>query len=70
MLMRPWMGPCAETRDRLSDHLDGELELAKHRRVSRQLRHCRRGACAAAHRFGCLVRAGLLGGVAFAVGRQ
>lgn len=44
VLMRPWVATCAETRERLSDHLDGELDGREQKRVLRHLvrcRHCR-----------------------------
>lgn len=41
-MMRPIIGSCAETRDQLSEHLDGTLAPQRERRVSRHLRFCRR----------------------------
>lgn len=41
-LIRPINGSCEETRDRLSDHLEGSLPPRRDRRVSRHLRYCRR----------------------------
>lgn len=43
-LMRPWIGSCAETEARLSDHLDGDLPPAEERRMRRHLARCRRCA--------------------------
>lgn len=39
--MYPWVATCAETRERLSDHLDGELEGRAATRVRRHLARCR-----------------------------
>lgn len=44
LLMRPWIGSCAETEARLSDHLEGDLPEAEERRVRRHLARCRRCA--------------------------
>jgi predicted anti-sigma-YlaC factor YlaD len=41
-LMRPLIGSCEETREQLSEHLDGSLGAQRERRVSRHLRYCRR----------------------------
>lgn len=41
-LARPINGSCEETRDRLSDHLEGTLPPRRERRVRRHLRYCRR----------------------------
>lgn len=41
-LMRPWIGTCAETEARLSDHLDHELGAREEKRVTRHLAWCRR----------------------------
>jgi hypothetical protein len=41
-LMRPLIGSCHETREQLSEHLDGTLPAARERRVTRHLRYCRR----------------------------
>lgn len=40
--MRPWIGSCAETEERLSGHLEGELPPSEERRVRRHLAFCRR----------------------------
>lgn len=40
--MRLLIGSCEETRDRLSDHLEGSLPPQRRRRVQRHLRYCRR----------------------------
>ncbi len=40
--MRLLIGSCEETRDRLSDHLEGELTPSRDRRLQRHLRYCRR----------------------------
>lgn len=42
LLMRPWIGSCAETEERLSGHLESELPPREERRVRRHLAHCRR----------------------------
>jgi anti-sigma factor RsiW len=41
LLMKPWMATCRETRERLSDYLDGDLGARTHRRVSRHLARCK-----------------------------
>ena len=41
LLLRPWIGSCAETEARLSDHLDGDLSAAEERRLRRHLTRCR-----------------------------
>jgi predicted anti-sigma-YlaC factor YlaD len=41
-LMRPWVATHAETRDRLSDHLEGELTGREATRVLRHLARCER----------------------------
>jgi len=44
LVLRPWVATCAETRERLSAHLEGELEGRDRKRVLRHLalcRHCR-----------------------------
>ena len=41
VVMYPWMATCAETRDRLSAHLDGELTGWDAKRVRRHLARCR-----------------------------
>lgn len=43
-LMRPWIGSCADTAARLSDHLEGELPATEERRVRRHLARCKRCA--------------------------
>ncbi len=40
LALRPWVATCAETRERLSAHLDGELEGREARRVLRHLARC------------------------------
>jgi len=40
--MRPWIGSCAETEARMSDHLERDLPVRQERRVRRHLMHCRR----------------------------
>jgi anti-sigma factor RsiW len=39
--MKPWMATCRETRERLSDYLDGDLGARTRRRVSRHLARCK-----------------------------
>jgi predicted anti-sigma-YlaC factor YlaD len=39
-LMRPWVATCDETRERLSDHLEGELTEREAKRVLRHLARC------------------------------
>jgi anti-sigma factor RsiW len=41
LLMKPWMATCRETRERLSDYLDGDLGARSRRRVSRHLARCK-----------------------------
>jgi anti-sigma factor RsiW len=41
LLMKPWMASCRETRDRLSDYLDGDLSARTRSRVSRHLARCK-----------------------------
>jgi anti-sigma factor RsiW len=41
LLMKPWMATCRETRDRLSDYLDGDLGARTRRRVGRHLARCK-----------------------------
>jgi anti-sigma factor RsiW len=41
LLMKPWMATCRETRERLSDYLDGDLGARTRRRVSRHLARCK-----------------------------
>jgi predicted anti-sigma-YlaC factor YlaD len=40
LVMRPWVATCAETRERLSAHLDGELVGREAKRVLRHLARC------------------------------
>jgi len=40
LLLRPWVATCAETRERLSAHLDGELKGREGKRVLRHLARC------------------------------
>lgn len=42
LVMRPWVATCAETRERLSAHLDGELRGREAKRVLRHLARCPR----------------------------
>src|SRR6266511_1311968 len=42
LVMRPWVATCAETRERLSAHLEGELRGPERRRVLRHLARCPR----------------------------
>jgi predicted anti-sigma-YlaC factor YlaD len=42
LLMRPWVATCAETRERLSAHLEGELRGRESKRVLRHLARCER----------------------------
>jgi predicted anti-sigma-YlaC factor YlaD len=41
LLMKPWMATCRETRERLSDYLDGDLGERTGRRVGRHLARCK-----------------------------
>lgn len=41
-VMQPWIGTCAETEARLSDHLDRDLAARDELRVRRHLAWCRR----------------------------
>jgi anti-sigma factor RsiW len=41
LLMKPWMATCRETRERLSDYLDGDLGARTRRRVGRHLARCK-----------------------------
>ncbi len=45
--LRPWMGTCAETEARMSEHLEGGLPARQERRFGRHLLHCHR--CRAAY---------------------
>jgi predicted anti-sigma-YlaC factor YlaD len=40
LVMRPWVATCEETRERLSAHLEGELEGRESKRVLRHLARC------------------------------
>jgi predicted anti-sigma-YlaC factor YlaD len=40
LVMRPWVATCAETRERLSAHLEGELVGREAKRVLRHLARC------------------------------
>jgi predicted anti-sigma-YlaC factor YlaD len=40
LVLRPWVATCAETRERLSAHLDGELKGREGKRVLRHLARC------------------------------
>jgi len=40
--MKPWMATCRETRERLSDYLEDELEGRTRTRVMRHLARCKR----------------------------
>ncbi len=40
VLMRPWVATCDETRERLSAHLEGDLEGREAKRVLRHLVRC------------------------------
>ncbi len=42
LLLKPWIASCHETRDRISDYLDGELEGRRLARVRRHLSRCDR----------------------------
>ena len=42
LLLKPWIASCHETRDRISDYLDGELEGRNLARVRRHLSRCHR----------------------------
>jgi predicted anti-sigma-YlaC factor YlaD len=41
LVLRPWVATCAETRERLSAHLEGELVGREAKRVLRHLARCR-----------------------------
>lgn len=41
LLMKPWMATCRETRERLSDYLDGDAGARTRRRVGRHLARCK-----------------------------
>jgi anti-sigma factor RsiW len=38
--MKPWVATCGETRDRLSDYIDGDLAARTRTRVMRHLSRC------------------------------
>jgi anti-sigma factor RsiW len=38
--MKPWMATCRETRDRLSDYLEGDLGARTRTRIRRHLARC------------------------------
>lgn len=40
--MKPWIATCRETRARLSDYLDGELDARTRTQVMRHLARCKR----------------------------
>jgi len=42
VLLKPWIASCHETRDRLSDFVDGELQGRSLARVRRHLSRCDR----------------------------
>lgn len=42
LLRKPWVATCSETRDHLSDYVDGELEGRSLLRVRRHLGRCKR----------------------------
>jgi anti-sigma factor RsiW len=42
LLMKPWIATCRETRDRLSDYLEGDLGERSRIRVMRHLARCER----------------------------
>ena len=39
--MKPWVATCRETRDRLSDFLEGELSARTRTRITRHLARCK-----------------------------
>jgi predicted anti-sigma-YlaC factor YlaD len=41
LLMKPWIATCRETRDRLSDYLEGDLGARSRTRVRRHLARCK-----------------------------
>jgi anti-sigma factor RsiW len=41
LLMKPWMASCRETRERLSDYLEGNLGARTRARISRHLARCK-----------------------------
>jgi anti-sigma factor RsiW len=42
LLLKPWIATCDETRHRISDYVDGELEGRTLARVQRHLSRCHR----------------------------
>lgn len=38
--MKPWIATCRETRDRLSDYVDGDLAASTRTRIMRHLARC------------------------------
>jgi predicted anti-sigma-YlaC factor YlaD len=40
LILRPWVATCAQTRERLSAHLEGELRGREGKRVLRHLARC------------------------------
>jgi predicted anti-sigma-YlaC factor YlaD len=42
LVLRPWVATCAETREHLSAHLEGELRGRESKRVLRHLARCPR----------------------------
>jgi predicted anti-sigma-YlaC factor YlaD len=40
LLMKPWIATCRETRDRLSDYLEGDLGPRTRTRIRRHLTRC------------------------------
>jgi predicted anti-sigma-YlaC factor YlaD len=42
LLLKPWIATCHETRDRLSDFLEDELDARTRRRIVRHLARCER----------------------------
>ncbi|MGH3065685.1 MAG: anti-sigma factor family protein [Gaiellaceae bacterium] len=41
LLMKPWIATCRETRDRLSDYLEGDLGARTRTRIGRHLARCK-----------------------------
>jgi anti-sigma factor RsiW len=42
LLLKPWMASCRETRDRMSDYLEDELDARTRIRMLRHLSGCKR----------------------------
>lgn len=40
LVLRPWVATCAETRERLSAHIEGELKRREGKRILRHLARC------------------------------